>query len=151
MPAVEPVTSARWPFSATSIDASSEFCEPAILRYRRTAGIQSSRRSRFDTSPPTAPMSSLTQSGAPPIPRCLPTRQHELADRAAGLELALRRAQIRGVDRAERPRPGRVQAAGVDERGDTIEDFVLARDVRRAEHRAREHEFPVDADALVLQ
>jgi len=59
-------------------------------------------------------------------------------------------AQVRGIDRAQRIGDGRAQFAAIDQVCRARQDLVLARDVARAEHRAREHEFPVHAGALVL-
>src|SRR2546427_624314 len=79
-----------------------------------------------------------------------PARQRQLADRASAGQALMRDVQIRRIDRAQRFAESAAQLASVDHAGRAAEDAVLFDAVRSGEARTREHEFPVDADALGL-
>src|SRR5690242_11904674 len=122
MPAVEPVTSARWPLN-----------DVVMLPLLQILPIQKT---------PCAGIRRAPACAASPALRSVPAGQHQLADRRARLETTMRLAQIRRVDRTQRLADRRVQFAAIDEICRAREDFVLAGDVGCAEHRAREHELP---------
>jgi hypothetical protein len=59
--------------------------------------------------------------------------------------------QVRGVDPPVMLTRGGAQASRINEAGDLVEERALGGDVLCAEHRAREHELPVQRQALALE
>ena len=80
----------------------------------------------------------------------LPAGQHQFADRGARFQPSMRLTQVGRIDGAQgfghACRAVRRHRSG----GDAIEDAALLGHVGGVEARAREHHFPVDADALGL-
>ena len=60
-------------------------------------------------------------------------------------------AEIRGVDPPVMLSQGGAQAARINEAGDLVEERALGSDVGGGEHRAGEHELPVQRQALALE
>ena len=63
----------------------------------------------------------------------------------------MRPLEVGGADQAEHLVQRRLQDALVDEARDLVQQLALRRHIGGLEHRAGEHELPVDGDALALQ
>ena len=77
--------------------------------------------------------------------------QHNLADRGAAFDLCMSTPEVGGVDGAEVLSKRAAHAASVHELGHLVEQLVLALQVGGVEHRAREHELPVQRQAFGLE
>src|SRR5581483_5754209 len=80
-----------------------------------------------------------------------PAAEHDLADRRAALDLLVRLAQVRGVDRPQLLLHRAAHLAGVDPVRDAAEQAMLLHQVGRLPRRAGEHAFPGEPGALRAQ
>ncbi len=83
--------------------------------------------------------------------RSLPALHHHLADAAARLHQRVRALEGGGVDRAEAGVERGLELACIHPPRHLVEQAALLSQVRGGEHRAGEHELPVDGHALALE
>jgi len=79
------------------------------------------------------------------------TFEHDLPHGLAAFDQGMRAGQVFGIDAAEDGVGGRFDAAGVDQVSHTPQQNALLVHVNRLEHRAREHQLPVQRQRLVLE